>query len=75
MPLIASRLFGFSRMERIAIDFESSGVWFSARFTECVVRFADAYVDKSCRRQHRLPAFTRKATGNSGGPQIDILYR
>jgi hypothetical protein len=61
--------------EGVAMNVEESRILLATGLTEGVVRCAHGDVLEPDLAQHRHPAFARKATCDSSGPQIDIRLR
>ena len=65
----------FARQKAVSVDLEAAGIGLPSRPAEGVDRRTHLDIDETRLRQHLFPAFTRKATGNSGSPQIDVSHR
>ena len=61
--------------KRVSINIEEPCLLLTSRFPESVMWLTDLNLYESCLCQHHPPAFTRKATGDSSRPEIDIAYR
>ena len=64
--------YGFACQKRISVYGEEPCFFFTSGFSKGVIRLTNLDIDKSDFCQHCAPAFTRKATGNSPSPKIDI---
>ena len=65
---LSRKLFRFTCQECVAEYLEAPGVFFPSGFSESIVRLANLNIDESSFSEHRLPAFTRKAAGDSRRP-------
>ncbi len=65
----------FDRHEGVSGDIECTSILFSARAAEGIEWCAHLDIGEADLFEHRCPAFTRKATGNSGRPEIYVSYR
>jgi hypothetical protein len=64
---------GVPRVERVSVDLEVACAHFAARATECVDLWADSDVDEPGCFEHALPARTGQPTGDSVGPEVDVV--
>src|SRR5258708_11508476 len=60
--------------ERISVNLEPPSILLAVGSAECVGRRADPHVDEADFLHDHPPAFARNATGNSSGPNIDVLH-
>lgn len=63
---------GIPGPEGITEDFERAGVFLPAGAAEGIDRVTDLDLDETGLFQQLPPACARQATGNSGGPEIDV---
>src|SRR5260370_27017064 len=59
--------------EHVSVDLEAAGILLALRSLERVRWRACGHVDETGLAQHLLPGCTRQTTGNSSGPQIDVV--
>lgn len=65
----------FNSHEGISANIKCLGIFFSTRATEGIEWCTDLNIGESDLFKQQRPAFTRKATGDSGCPEIDVPYR
>lgn len=61
--------------ECVAVDIKRAGIFLTDRATERVNRRSNLNVNKTAVFKHLLPARTGQPSGNSTGPQINVLHR
>jgi hypothetical protein len=59
----------------VAKYFKPSRIWFAICTTESVDRRSNTNIDEATFFDQFLPTCTRQATGDSGGPQINVGNR
>src|SRR6516165_968232 len=59
--------------EHVTVDLEAAGVLLARCSLEGVRRRAERHVDEPRLAQHLLPGCTRQTTGDSSGPEIDVV--
>ena len=70
----ATTLLGFSSEKGVAVNLECAGVVLAAGTAERITCWADLNRRKADVLKHLPPACTRQASGDSSGPEVDVLH-